>query len=111
MNRVEAISKAIDLLKERGWCRNTYENGAGQLCLLGAVNTAIYGSACVLKAGSVGLPDYYDTVREDVLDNYIRPNIVDPTLRMNLHTWNDFPWRTKEEVLELFESAKTLLSI
>lgn len=36
---VEDLNRAADVIEERGWCRGVDSNGAGHVCMAGAVGT------------------------------------------------------------------------
>lgn len=41
----EVCEKAREILHEDGWCKGTVQNKEGQVCLMGAFNKALTGSA------------------------------------------------------------------
>lgn len=41
MGMVEILEKAIIVLDERGWCRNTFVDGKGRVCAIGAIRLVI----------------------------------------------------------------------
>lgn len=81
-----ACLRAIEVLRERGWCQGTLEDPKGHVCAMGAVNIAC---------------DY------DI-------DLVYPTLRATEKTlggtdhvadWNDLEGNTVENVIQLLEDT------
>lgn len=83
------LARAADVIRERGWCRGTYENEQGQVCALGSINVAATGDARVCSVES--------TQALDVLVQRIADLTGEP---MCVPTWNDAQ-SNAESVLKL----------
>jgi len=81
------LLKAADLIEELGWCQHALSDAKGRLSMSGALMVAHYG---VTKKVS-------DEDHEATIQAAWRK------LRRNFYcavpTWNDVPYRTKEEVV------------
>lgn len=89
----------LTALSERGWCTGQPENAAGQVCLIGAINTAAYGSAEPLGNSD----DYYtpavNAVAEALWDLEITSSYESFSGSTSaLFAWNDHPSRTAFQV-------------
>jgi hypothetical protein len=38
----EILDRAADIIDDRGWCQNHFQNDLGEVCVLGALNHAVY---------------------------------------------------------------------
>lgn len=47
MNTSDVLYKAADVMRERGRCPNDLEDVRGRVCMLGAINVVVTGSAWV----------------------------------------------------------------
>lgn len=68
MDTVEILERAIVVLDERGWCRNTFVDGKGRVCALGAIHVAMGKSSPVPdpRQPSVGVHEVTYAVRESI---------------------------------------------
>ena len=88
MNAAEVLSKARDVLAERGWHQGDLEGEDGSVCVLAAMEVAWHGS---------GVPFV-------VLSNAVEAVI--PTHLVSV--WNDDPSRTYEDVILALKQAEEL---
>jgi len=89
----KVLLDAADIIERRGWHRGSYESGYGAVCALGAINIAANGAA--LKFG----PSSNDAVVR--MTHYL----VQTGYEDGVHSWNDQPGRTKEEVVAALRAA------
>lgn len=106
----QILEDAVEVLDERGWCRNNLVEYDGRVCLVGAIYQA---------AGYISIDEYvYDGVsRHDwVLEDSSREKCagkaryaVTEHLTESAEQWNDLSATSKEEVQEvLMTVAKKL---
>lgn len=88
MNTSEILAKAADLIDERGHCKRVSEDLDGRLCVYGALRKAteqfvdqdrVFGAAA------------------ERISEHLGGDLV--------AIWNDYPERTKEEVVSALRSA------
>jgi hypothetical protein len=81
---VNEIAKTLLAMKayieKHGWCQRHFVNGAGQVCILGALRSVD------LKSG----------------ESHVVQNILNKKIG-SIPDWNDLPERTEEQVLNLLE--------
>lgn len=97
------IAKAAQEIETRGWCRGSLQNERGEVCALGALHYAMVGHwdgdywkndhqrEAVLKVLAAHLP-------ADFEGRYPYP-------ASRVVSYNNYPGRTKQDMLELFEKA------
>lgn len=96
MTPAEALSKARDVLAERGWHQGDYEGAEGSVCLYGALAAAVgvapadLGTSTTVVAAAAILP---------------RTRAMDGGL---VSIWNDAPERTYEDVVLALKQAEEL---
>lgn len=90
------IGVLIDARKliEQGWVKGTYERD-GRYCMLGALDTVIWGHPCPPVHPDDRTLQVYNAARERLEDVVGQP----------IGGWNDLWSRTKDEVLEAFREA------
>lgn len=97
MRPSEIIREARNQLFERGWTQREAESSDGRVCIMGAVNFAVYGrSHC---------PMDYDAEKEGLRNRVA--DLLSPTGAAVAH-WNDAPGRTFDEVIEHLDKAEKL---
>lgn len=80
------LLKAAAVIEDRGWCQWSYESLDGRVCLLGA-----------LKVAAGGSPN--DDEDEDSVVGIAKRAMAGAVGKVFVHSWNDHPNRTKEEVV------------
>ncbi len=90
MKTSEVLYKAIDILHERGWTQDVYENAEGNVCSLGAIDSARMDLD--LSTSESGADDPIEALEEII--GY-----------QDVPEWNDAPERTFEDVLLAFKTA------
>ena len=91
----EILERAAELLETRGWCRDTYSNEAGQHCAMGALSTVAadtmhrieYADALAVLAAAL------------LRSGHVRGDLGEWPLSVVVQ-WNDYPFRTADEVIE-----------
>src|SRR5690348_1929195 len=96
MKPSEVISEARNILFERGWTQGTYENDAGELCTLGALN-AVY--QLKERAPDVHLGAAIMSARVAVQESIGHKRIP---------TWNDHRDRTFSDVIDALDKAEKI---
>lgn len=105
-----AVLGAIEVLKRRGWCQGKLENDAGQCCLLGALNHAIYGNSEARVEVANSVADWEQGLVKYQVLSLVRQ--LGPPVDTDLVYWsaavsfNDHPDRTAAEVLGLLDRVK-----
>jgi hypothetical protein len=87
----EIFEKAAEILEQKGWCQEEYEDLTGRLCFVGALRWAMFGTAGL---PSLGLSNQEWEPHRLVLVHAEAVLGEDPT------GWNDVPWRTAAEVID-----------
>jgi hypothetical protein len=102
MTPVEVLTKAKNVLKERGWTQGTYEDALHRVCLLGACQVAAFGNA---RSYLESLDDICGLLVDAV-------NSVDGTAYLEddceVANWNDDPERTVFDVERVLDRAIVL---
>lgn len=93
MKPSEVLERAHDVIVERGWCQNRFEDAEGRVCALGAVGVAVDSPFPWLPfAGQ------FDTYAG--AESFLFREAGGPASR-----YNDHPGASKEDVLLLFKRA------
>lgn len=87
------LMKAAEIIRERGWCQNRFEDSAGRVCAMGALKVAAGMPADIM--GAVLPPAAFKA--RDRLQNHLNGR--------GPHKWNDDADRTADEVIAALESA------
>jgi hypothetical protein len=98
------LLRAHEEIERRGWCQGTCMNHMGEVCLQGAI---------ALAMGYTMSADSYGTLDEKAADSLmgqfhvLLPRLFpDATIRpFSLSSWNDWPSRTKNDVLRLLHDT------
>ena len=86
----QKLLEAADIIEERGHCKETITNSAGNVCLYGALNIAFNeGARATSEASFQGLVAVGKYLGKD----------------SNPISWNNAPERTKEEVVSALRAA------
>jgi hypothetical protein len=85
----EVLLKAADILERDGWCKYSLHDGQGRHCVAGAILLAV--------AGSPG----GDALRNEARQLLGQHLSFWPTIE----SWNDLPWRTRNQVLAKLRAA------
>lgn len=100
----QAMERAACIIEQRGWCRGKLMNGAGNVCMIGAVGLAI---GVTVKPGQVsfgrGEPERLQKLRDKIQE----------TTRCYVEEWNDQRALNRQVVvakLREIARAKTLKS-
>ena len=88
----EVLLKAADILERDGWCKDSLHDGQGRHCVAGAILIAV--------SGSPGRAELRDEAR-----HLLRQHL--PFWAPTIETWNDMPWRTRDQVLAKLRAAAT----
>lgn len=93
MNNVEILTRMKEILMDRGWCRGSFKNEDGTVCLMGAITRTE-----LLREMYTSRP--YSTINllEEPLDALREQMGEDSVLR-----WNDKAGRTFNEVIDLLD--------
>lgn len=102
-----AVSGAIEILQTRGWCQSVYENMDGACCLMGAINTSIFGNS----EAKVENPDFEKGLVKHQILGLVRHevNVESALVKAGAISFNDTPGRTKEEVVAVLDRVKATL--
>lgn len=120
----DVLEDAAERLEQCPWGQGERRRLESQICAEDAIFLALSGNGNVkniadVKYGSVGFYRWlkFDQIH-DVLQAYLPPrrasyeDATGPTpvmrtleIQESLHTWNDEPGRTKDEVIELFKNV------
>jgi hypothetical protein len=92
------LRAAAHIIRERGWTQRSYENMAGQVCLYGAVYTAMYGNASGTTPPGVGI----DVRLEGRVVDILYARVATAGYRSPV-SFNDAPGRTAEQVIAILE--------
>ena len=84
----QILLDAANLLEERGWCQDEFQNKQGQMCMLGAMRVALWDKVIYPAHPAYGLA-------------------CDATGMngMKIAEWNDTPGRTQQEVISKLREA------
>lgn len=96
----ETLTRAKELINEKGWAKGAYQDSDGCLCALGAVRAASHPEGHVYELSSLS-DEQYELMWESAshLAKFV------PILGALVHEFNDHPDVTKEDVLDLFDRA------
>lgn len=94
MTPAQVLSKAADILQERGWTQGIYEDADGCLCLDGALRYAV--------AGAVGSFTSTDRYHEYVAASQALEAVIGTR---NVIRWNDSSVRTQASVVRALRAA------
>lgn len=87
-DRIKVLERAKLILNEYGWCQGTYGDDSVGYCIMGATS----------EACPRGIP------WSSIVDT------LQGLVTCRLSAWNDAPGRTKEEVIDLLDSAINVYS-
>ena len=105
MNAAEVLSKARDVLAERGWHQGDFATAPdGAVCAVGACSVAAYGMPTMI-AETFGDPDG-ETLLRLIRDVICDSQYADPM--STIAQWNDDPSRTYEDVVLALKQAEEL---
>lgn len=96
METADILEKAAEVLDARGWCQGHYQDDQGQLCAVGAIRVATWGTARWDHSNAV---------------EYLASRMAQEAMSAHLGVediavgWNDRPGRTKDEVIDTFKHA------
>lgn len=98
----DVLRHAALLIEERGWCRADRQSPDGQLCIVGAIELAQFGS--VHELGDI------DGVPSEQIDPFALPGAMAVEKYLGLEArgtwgWNDAPGRTAAEVIAALRAA------
>jgi hypothetical protein len=95
--KVALLLKAKKILKERGWARNKYENGDGNVCILGAM----------------GLAEGKGSSAAEISNTLTFQISKDESKKGNgaLHSWNDYQADSMDSVLNKLQSLAEKYSL
>ncbi len=101
----ELLLKAADLIEERGWAQNAFQNDQGNLCIVGALNSVLYGNAYAVSPiiGS-DLVNKNQKLLVKAQELLIKILNKDNQIK-NLYSWNDLLSTSKEEVISILKKA------
>jgi len=88
----EVLLKAADILERDGWCKHSLNDLQGRHCVAGAIIVA-----------TVGSPGGHRLRKEARQLLHRRLPFWEPTIE----SWNDLPWRTRNQVLAKLRAAAT----
>ena len=94
--KLRVIDRAIETLREDGWCREEYVCDEGSVCALGAIGFREGFSTSAVKYA----------VAND-LDILLTPEMDSPT--DGVVEWNDSAFRTKRQVVGAFQRLRSKL--
>lgn len=94
----ELLEKAHDVIVERGWCQNSFEDREGRVCALGALAAAVNDGQATFSPWvlAIGRLDVHAKAK----DLLFREADFVPAPQ-----YNDHPSTSKEDVLLLFKRA------
>lgn len=90
----EILLKAADLIEQRGWTKDRFENVDGNLCMIGAMRVAVFGK--VAWNHSISTRDL--TMAHNKLDKFLGRSAA---------RWNDRSAGYKEEVIAKLREVAT----
>lgn len=95
---VDALLELGELMERRPWCQRVLHSpSTGAICLKGGIRLTAYG---VLYPGVRRAEEYRLAMEiEEALFRCL------PAMNYSLPSWNDQPDRTKQEVLDLIQTA------
>jgi len=106
----DLLRAAHNELNHRGWAQNDYENPAGEVCLIGALNAAVAGDPIeepstpdgwrLLGGALNALVQQIAPFRSDEEFEYLTGHVT---------TWNDTPGRTLDDVRALLTTTAAAL--
>lgn len=91
MNVGEVLTRAADLLEEKGWCQNYPVDMEGRMCAVGAIRQASEGQEQGYFASRAAVK------AQQAVEKAIGGEFIS--------RWNDRPERTKEEVVAIFRAV------
>jgi hypothetical protein len=106
------LTRAADIIEERGWYQGSWTGNGGCVCTWGALNVALAEAADLVDDEAPKPPDP-DYVPGDLYNVYASAEmtlanaIIDASCDtgMGIAEWNDAPGRTKSEVQDLLRRA------
>lgn len=75
------LARAADVIRERGWCRDAFQNDQGQVCAIGAIRIAVGGDAFGVGPNWVGMNDAVNVLRNRILE--------ETGCHYEIQSWND----------------------
>lgn len=93
----DVLSRAADLIEQRGWCRWIQEERDGSLCIAGAIAIASGGTASSRASCGEGGPLYWPAIQQFI--KFVGVKDCGPA------PWNNDPDRTKSQVLDTLRAA------
>lgn len=87
----EVLTRAADLLEEKGWCQHYPVDMEGRMCAVGAIRAASEGQEQGYFASRVAVK------AQQAVEKAIGGDFIS--------RWNDRPERTKDEVIALFRTV------
>ena len=100
MDTKEVISKALDVINERGWTQYSFHAEDGAMCISAALVEASYDFNINMFTNM----EKYDKARI-VLEELINVN-AKPGHEKGMISWNDTPGRTRDDVVRLLKEAQ-----
>lgn len=101
----QALRKIKSTLLKYGWIQGAFENGDGAVCLLGAVRKVERGGKpeTSVEKGRNYVPGVRGLLQKAIAEKHRQeyPTSLVPATA----SWNDTKGRTKEEVLEVVDTA------
>jgi hypothetical protein len=92
-NAESILRKAAKELRERGWCKGTAVNGRGNVCMIGALRAAVWGTPMLSLHGG----------------EFFKP-LHEVTGCSSISTFNDNHCETIDDAIAAFEIAADLAS-
>ncbi len=91
MTTKQGLTKARNYVQTHGLCKDMLQDEDGRVCVLGAINAAVFGNPCSLEAST------RFTASRNALGVAIGEECV--------VRWNNHPNRTKRQVIAGFNKA------
>ena len=88
----QTLAMASYLIQTRGWCQHRLYGSNGSMCAVGAIRQA---SRRFFTLGPVDRQLYLDSLQR----------VSDRVFPLGVATWNDQPWRTREQVIGTLREA------
>ena len=115
MTTAELLTKAADLLVEKGWTRETYQDGNGCMCAVGAITVAAGGSFIYDEDDA---PEDFTGPNCDTDPIYAAIEAVENVVNGAVSSrasfcvveWNDEQGRTAGEVIDVIRFAAKQVS-
>lgn len=110
MSVIETLNEMKNVLMERGWCQKKLENEAGNVCLLGARNIAVYGQSLQdMNGENDGCAIAYspDKVSNTIVEaiHIITGEPITFGSTGYVYAFNDLKGTTFNKVMELLDTA------